>query len=426
MRTSPPTSQIGAAGPWHSGELAGVHVLLGVTGSIAAYKAVVVLRELQRRGASVRVAMTAAATRFVAPLTFATLSGRSVLTAESGVQEGEIAHVEGGREADVVLLCPATANTLAKLAAGIADDFLTSLLLATRPPAVLCPAMNPRMWDHPATRRNLERLAADGHVIVPPESGEMACGDVGEGRLAEPGRIVDAVARQVHSGLLAGRRLLISAGATREHLDGVRFLSNPSTGRMGFALAAAGRALGASVTLVHGPTELEPPAGVEVVAVISAAEMLDGLQARAADCDLLVMAAAVGDLRFARTFPGKLPKGELPHDLPVEETPDLLATLAAGKRPGQLFVGFAAETGEVEARGLAKLQRKGMDYVVVNDVSEPGIGFASRDNAVVVLDGEGGRWPFPRADKLTIARQILTLVAERSRLGAGHATGASA
>jgi phosphopantothenoylcysteine decarboxylase/phosphopantothenate--cysteine ligase len=402
------------AGAWHTGELAGVHVLLGVTGSIAAYKAAVVLRELQRRGATVRVAMTAAATRFVAPLTFASLSGRSVLTPESAPEEGEIAHVEAGREADVVLLCPATANTLAKLAAGIADDLLTSLLLAAPPPVVLCPAMNPRMWSHPATRRNLERLAADGHVIVPPESGAMACGDVGEGRLAEPGRIVDAVAHLMGSGALAGRRLLISAGATREHLDGVRFLSNPSTGRMGFALAAAGRALGATVTVVHGPTEVEPPAGVEAVPVVSAADMLDALQARVADCDLLVMAAAVGDLRFARCYTGKLPKGELPRELAVEETPDILATLAAAKRPGQVFVGFAAETGDAEAHGLAKLRRKGMDYVVVNDVAQPGIGFASRDNAVVVLDGRGGRWPFPRADKVTIARQILTLVADRS------------
>jgi phosphopantothenoylcysteine decarboxylase/phosphopantothenate--cysteine ligase len=426
MRTSPDTSQADAGGPWHTGELTGIHVLLAVTGSIAAYKAVVVLRELQRRGATVRVAMTAAATRFVAPLTFATLSGRSVLMTEAAGEEGEIAHVEGGREADVVLLCPATANTVAKLAAGIADDLLTSLLLAVRPPVIVCPAMNPRMWDHPATRRNLEQLAADGHVIVAPERGAMACGDIGEGRLAEPGRIVDAVARQARAGLLAGRRLLISAGATREHLDGVRFLSNPSTGRMGFALAAAGRALGATVTVVHGPTAVEPPAGVEAVAVVSAAQMLEALQARVADCDLLVMAAAVGDLRFARTFVGKLPKGELPHELTVEETPDLLATLAAGKRPGQLFIGFAAETGDVEARGLAKLHRKGMDYVVVNDVARPGIGFASRDNAVVVLDGAGGRWPLPRADKLAIARQVLTLVAEQSRLGSGRIAGASA
>jgi phosphopantothenoylcysteine decarboxylase/phosphopantothenate--cysteine ligase len=407
----PRTSGVGA---WHTGELAGVRVLLGVTGSIAAYKAAVVLRELQRRGATVGVMMTTAATRFVAPLTFASLSGRPVLTPESGLEEGEIAHVERGREADVVLVCPATANTLAKLAAGIADDLLTSLLLAAAPPVVLCPAMNPRMWSHPATRRNLERLAADGHVIVPPESGEMACGDVGEGRLAEPGRIVDAVARLMRSGVLAGRRLLISAGATREHLDEVRFLSNPSTGRMGFALAAAGRALGAAVTVVHGPTEVEPPAGVQTVPVVSAAEMLDALQAHVADCDLLVMAAAVGDLRFARCFAGKLPKGDLPRELAVEETPDLLATLANRKRPGQVFVGFAAETGDAEAHGLAKLRRKGMDYVVVNDVAQPGIGFASRDNAVVVLDGQGGRWPLPRADKLTIARQTLTLVADRS------------
>jgi phosphopantothenoylcysteine decarboxylase/phosphopantothenate--cysteine ligase len=407
----PPTS---AAGVWQTGELAGVHVLLGVTGSIAAYKAAVVLRELQRRGATVRVVMTAAATRFVAPLTFATLSGRSVLTPESDLDDGEIAHIAEGREADAVLLCPATANTLAKLTAGIADDLLTSLLLAASPPVVLCPAMNPRMWSHPATRRNLERLAADGHVIVSPGSGAMACGDVGEGRLAEPGRIVDTVAGLMRSGSLAGRRLLISAGATREYLDGVRFLSNPSTGRMGFALAAAGRALGAAVTVVHGPTEVEPPDGVQTVPVVSAAEMRDALQAGVTDCDLLVMAAAVGDLRFARCFSGKLPKGDLPRELAVEETPDILAGLAAGKRPGQVFVGFAAETGDAEAHGLAKLHRKGMDYVVVNDVARPGIGFASRDNAVVVLDGKGGRWPFPRADKLTIARQILTLVAERS------------
>ncbi len=389
------------------GRLAGVRCLLAVTGSIAAYKAVLVLRALQEEGAVVRVAMTEAATRFVTPLTFASLTGVPVITDTAPPAEGEIPHVAGGREAEVVIVCPATANTLAKLAHGVADNTVCALLLAAPARLLIAPAMNPRMWDHPATRRNVAILEGDGHHLVPPERGAMACGEVGEGRLAEPARIVDAVVEHLGDRPLAGRRLLVSAGATREHLDAVRFLSNPSTGRMGFAIAEAGRALGAEVTLVHGPTEVAVPAGVEAIPVVSAEEMLAALRSHLADCDLLVMAAAVGDLRFPAPLPGKCPKGELPAALTVEATPDLLATLAAERRPGQLFVGFAAESGDIEAHALAKLRRKGMDLVVANDITAPGIGFASPDNAATLLDGDGGRWELPRTDKRTLARQIL-------------------
>ncbi len=400
--------QAGAAG-----RLPGVRCLLVVTGSIAAYKAVLVARELQREGAVVRVAMTEAATRFVTPLTFEALTGAPVITDAAPPAEGEIPHVAGGREAEVVLLCPATANTLAKLAHGVADNTACALLLAAPTRLLIAPAMNPRMWGHPATRRNVVLLEGDGHRIIPPAAGAMACGEVGEGRLAEPARIVEAVVESLGDRPLTGRRLLVSAGATREHLDAVRYLSNPSTGRMGFAIAEAGRALGAEVTLVHGPTEVALPAGVEAVPVVSAAEMLDALRRALPACDLLVMAAAVGDLRFVHRAEGKLPKGELGRSLEVEETPDLLAALAAERRPGQLFVGFAAETGDVEARALAKLRRKGIDLVVANDVSDPTIGFASEENAATLLDGEGGRWELPRADKRTLARQLLRHVARR-------------
>ncbi|PIW82151.1 MAG: bifunctional phosphopantothenoylcysteine decarboxylase/phosphopantothenate--cysteine ligase CoaBC [Nitrospirae bacterium CG_4_8_14_3_um_filter_70_85] len=393
--------------PVGGGRLVGVRCLLVVTGSIAAYKAVFLLRQLQGEGAVVRVAMSAAATRFVAPLTFASLTGAPVITEATPPVEGEIPHVAGGREAEVVIVCPATANTLAKLAHGLADNVVSALLLAAPTRLLLAPAMNPRMWDHPATRRNVALLEQDGHRIVPPEVGAMACGEVGEGRLAEGARIVGAVVDLLGGRPLAGRRLLVSAGATREHLDAVRFLSNPATGRMGFALAAAGRELGAEVIVVHGPTEVAPPAGVATVGVVSAAEMLAALEQYVAGCDLLVMAAAVGDLRFPHRLPGKLPKGELPAALAVEETPDLLAALAAHKRPGQLFIGFAAESGDVEGHALAKLKRKGMDLVVANDITAPGIGFASPDNAATLLDGQGGRWEFPRTDKRTLARQIL-------------------
>ena len=390
-----------------AGRLAGVRCLLVVTGSIAAYKAVLVLRGLQGEGATVRVAMTEAATRFVTPLTFESLTGAPVITDTAPPAEGEIPHVAGGREAEVVIVCPATANTLAKLAHGVADNVVCALLLAAPTRLLIAPAMNPRMWDHPATRRNVVTLEGDGHRIVEPEAGAMACGDVGEGRLAEPARIVDAVVDLLGDRPLAGRRLLVSAGATREYLDAVRFLSNPSTGRMGFAIAEQGRALGAEVTLVHGPTEVSPPAGVEAVPVVSAEEMLTALRTHLGACDLLVMAAAVGDLRFPVPLPGKCPKGELPAALEVEETPDLLATLAADKRPAQRFIGFAAESGDIEAHALAKLRRKGMDLVVANDITVPGIGFASSDNAATLLDGDGGRWELPRTDKRTLARQIL-------------------
>jgi len=395
------------------GRLAGVRCLLVVTGSIAAYKAVLVLRGLQREGAVVRVAMTEAATRFVTPLTFESLTGAPVITDTAPPTEGEIPHVAGGREAEVVIVCPATANTLAKLAHGIADNVACALLLAAPTRLLIAPAMNPRMWDHPATRRNAAILEGDGHHLVEPEAGAMACGDVGEGRLAAPARIVDAVVELLGDRPLAGRRLLVSAGATREHLDAVRFLSNPSTGRMGFAIAEAGRALGAGVTLVHGPTELPVPAGVESIPVVSAEEMLAALRAHLAACDLLVMAAAVGDLRFPALLPGKCPKGKLPAALEVEETPDLLAALAVDKLPTQRFVGFAAESGDIEAHALAKLRRKGMDLVVANDITAPGIGFASPDNAATLLDGDGGRWELPRTDKRTLARQILLHAARR-------------
>jgi len=393
--------------------LAGVRCLVAVTGSIAAYKAVLVLRQLQGEGAAVRVAMTEAATRFVTPLTFESITGAPVITDTTPPVEGEIPHVTGGREAEVVIVCPATANTVAKLAHGVADNVVCALLLAAPTRLLIAPAMNPRMWDHPATRRNVAILESDGHHIVPPEVGAMACGDVGEGRLADPSRIVDAVVELLGDRPLAGRRLLVSAGATREHLDAVRFLSNPSTGRMGFALAEAGRALGAEVTLVHGPTEVPVPAGVEAVPVVSAEEMLAALRASLPACDLLVMAAAVGDLRFPEVLPGKLPKGELPAALAVEETPDLLAALAADKQPTQRFVGFAAESGDIEAHALAKLRRKGMDLVVANDITAPGIGFAAEENAATLLDGDGGRWELERTDKRTLARQILLHVARR-------------
>jgi len=389
------------------GRLAGVRCLLAVTGSIAAYKAVLVLRGLQGEGTVVRVAMTEAATRFVTPLTFESLTGAPVITDTTPPAEGEIPHVAGGREAEVVIVCPATANTLAKLAHGVADNVVCALLLAAPTRLLIAPAMNPRMWGHPATRRNVAILESDGHHIVPPEAGAMACGDVGEGRLADPSRIVDAVVELLGDRPLAGRRLLVSAGATREHLDAVRFLSNPSTGRMGFAVAEQGRVLGAEVTLVHGPTEVAVPAGVESVPVVSAEEMLAALRAHLPESDLLVMAAAVGDLRFPTRLPGKCPKGELPAVLAVEETPDLLAALAGERRPGQLFIGFAAESGDIEAHALAKLRRKGMDLVVANDITVPGIGFASPDNAATLLDGDGGRWELPRTDKRTLARQIL-------------------
>jgi phosphopantothenoylcysteine decarboxylase/phosphopantothenate--cysteine ligase len=386
-------------------------VLLGVTGGIAAYKAVDVLRGLQRRGHGVSVVMTRSAARFVGPPTFAALSGRPVGTSLFEV-EGQpgYGHLDLARAADLMLVAPASANTLARMAAGLGDGLLLSCYLAFTGPVLVAPAMNTRMWLHPATRDNLERLRTRGVQVIPPGTGLLADGEVGEGRLAESASIVEAVeARLGSSGAgLLGRRVLITAGGTREPIDAVRYVGNRSSGRMGWALADAARARGATVTVLAANVDLPRRPDVEYVEAPSAADLRAAALERFAACDLLLMAAAVADYRPTRERAGKLAKDEAEAlDLRLERTEDVLSELAA-RREAQVLVGFAAEHGPSGLdRARAKRLRKGLDLLVHNDVSAPGLGFGSADNQITILGPGDREQALPRMSKAACAERIL-------------------
>ncbi|MEB3329774.1 MAG: bifunctional phosphopantothenoylcysteine decarboxylase/phosphopantothenate--cysteine ligase CoaBC [Candidatus Sericytochromatia bacterium] len=392
-------------------------LLLGVTGGIAAYKVVDLASSLRKRGWEVHVLMTEAATRFVSPRSFASVTRHPVHTSMwEEAEGGGIAHIEAGKGLDAFLIAPATAHTLARLAAGLADDLLTSTALAVEAPLVLAPAMNPRMWAHPATRSNLALLEARGARIIPPAAGEMACGDVGEGRLPEPGDLVAWLEAFVagRSSLL-GLRVLVSAGGTREPLDPVRYLGNRSSGRMGHAVAAAAGARGAEVTLVT-TAPARAPAGVRVVAVETALEMKAAIDARFDDVDVVVMAAAVADYRPAAPHASKRKKDREGWDLRLVPNPDILAELGARKQH-QVLVGFAAETGDPVVAARDKLARKRADLVVGNDVSEPGVGFDSDSNRVVVIGPEGVVADWPVMPKGAIGEKLWDLMLGRGLVG---------
>ncbi|MBM4319506.1 MAG: bifunctional phosphopantothenoylcysteine decarboxylase/phosphopantothenate--cysteine ligase CoaBC [Deltaproteobacteria bacterium] len=396
--------------------LNGRRVLLGVTGGIAAYKAAELVRLLQKEGAVVRAMMTAAAGEFVCPLTFRALTQAPVgLSLFDPAEQSPIGHIALARETDCIVIAPATANFLAKLAWGLADDLPSTVVLASRAPLVLAPAMNTVMWQSPATQENVARLAARAGVsIVPPGEGEMACQEVGAGRLAELEAIVEAVAAAVSPHDLDGLRLLVTSGPTHEPLDPVRFLANRSTGRMGHALARVACRRGAAVTLVRGPVELADPPGMKVVAVQTARQMHEAVLAHAPSVDVLIMVAAVGDARPAAPGVRKLRKSELPGLLPLQQNPDILADLGERGIP-PLRVGFAAETEEGVAAGLAKLRAKRCHLLAVNRVDRPGCGFAAATNEVVLLDGQGGHELIALAAKEVVASRILDRVAELAR-----------
>ncbi|HEX7997845.1 MAG TPA: bifunctional phosphopantothenoylcysteine decarboxylase/phosphopantothenate--cysteine ligase CoaBC [Pyrinomonadaceae bacterium] len=373
-------------------------VALGITGGIAAYKAAEVLRGLQRAGCVVRVAMTARACEFITPLTFRALSGSHVIVDDYAPDNPDpIAHITFSQTVDLLLVAPATANIIAKFANGIADDFLTSTYLAANAPVLIAPAMNTTMWNHPATRRNLAQLRADGVRIVEPDAGEMACGTFGPGRLSEPEIIVRAALRILNdnenaSALessarkdLAGERLLITAGATREAIDPVRFLSNRSSGRMGFALAEAARERGAEVTVVAGSTSVPAPAGVRLIPALSADSMRAAVMKEVSSSTVFIASAAVSDYRPASTSELKLKKADAPLTLTLEPTPDILAEVAASRSNGLLVVGFAAETNDVINYARSKLERKNLDAIVANDITRDGAGFDTETNAVTIL-----------------------------------------
>lgn len=399
-----------------------MRVLLGVTGGIAAYKSAELVRGFQQRGHQVQVVMTAAARAFITPLTLATLSGAPVLEdllappPPAASEAAPIEHIAVAQSAEVVVVAPATAHTLARMAHGLADDFLTTVLLATPAPVVVAPAMNVQMWAHAATQANLELLQSRGIRVVPPGAGYLACGMVGEGRMAELDAIIaaaEAAAPALPQGdvSLAGETVLITAGPTREALDPVRYLSNRSSGRMGYALAAAARRRGARVLLISGPTALTPPAGVECRQVTSAEEMAAAAEAAFPGSTIAILAAAVADYRPRQFSAQKIKKGEPRPVVELTPTPDILATLG-GRKTHQRLIGFAAETdaGRAVALARAKLVAKNADLIVLNDVSRSDIGFDSDHNAVTLVDAAGQR-DFERAPKSAIAEAILDAIA---------------
>lgn len=386
--------------------LAGRRVLLGVTGGIAAYKAVLLVRLLRERGAEVQVVMTPAATRFVGPDTFAALTGREV---HSDIFEHteEVLHVRLAREADVAVVAPATANLLAKLSLGLADDLLSSTLLEFRGPVVVAPAMHSGMWGHPATIHNIDRLVGWGVEVIGPAEGPLAAGDEGVGRMAEPAEIASGAERLVseRGGDLAGRRTVVTAGPTFEPIDAVRFVGNRSSGKMGYLLAEEAARRGALVTLVTGPTHLTDPPGVEVVRVETAEEMRDAVVIRFERADAVIKAAAVADWRPKEAANEKLKKEAGPPDILLEPTPDILQELGEGK--GQkVLVGFAAETDDLEEAGRRKLRAKNLDLIVVNEVGAPGTGFHADTNRALILASDGDDVPLREWTKRELARTI--------------------
>jgi len=396
-------------------------VALAVTGGIAAYKAIEVLRGLQRAGCEVRVAMTRHACEFVTPLTFRALSGSYVVVDDYAPDNPDpIAHITFSQTVDLFVVAPATANTIAKFANGIADDFVTSTYLACTAPVLVAPAMNTTMLEHPATRRNLEKLRADGVHMIDPDAGEMACGTIGPGRLSDPERIVAAALALLHKSErkadLSGEHILITAGATREPIDPVRFLSNRSSGRMGFALARAARARGAEVTLVAGVTSVDPPSDVRLIKTTTAAQMHRAVIDNAANATIFIAAAAVSDYAPARTADQKIKKTKPSMQLELERTPDILGDLAAMRRNGQLIIGFAAETENLIQHATEKLKKKGLDAIVANDVSNLDSGFDSENNAVaIVFHDDREIVQLPLMSKTETAQRILDEIAKLRR-----------
>jgi phosphopantothenoylcysteine decarboxylase/phosphopantothenate--cysteine ligase len=389
----------------------GKRLLLGVTGGIAAYKAAELARRLICAGAKVKVAMTAAAREFVGPLTFQALTGEKVAAAMFGPEAEPLEHVALGQEVDAVIVAPATANIIGKMAAGIGDDLLSTVLLAASKPVLLCPAMNVEMWNNPAVQENLERLRGRGVQVMEPGSGELACGALGLGRLPEPETIVEAAARLVSPQDLAGRKVLVTAGPTHEDFDPVRFLTNRSSGKMGYALARAAWRRGAEVCLISGPGVLPAPYGVERVMVRSALEMLEAVKARFAGAAALFMAAAVGDYRPESYAPKKIKRGQAEAQFQLVQNPDILREMGRLKR-GQVVVGFAAESHDLESEARRKLKEKNLDLIVANDVTRTDSGFAVDTNQVTILAAAGEPLRLPLLTKQEVAERLLDRVAE--------------
>jgi len=381
-------------------------VVLGVSGGIAAYKSVEILRLLKQANAEVRVMMTANAARFIGALTFEALSGRPVCQSlfTSG-DEASIRHIEWAQAADAVVIAPATANLIGKLAGGIADDALSTFMLAVTAPVLICPAMNSTMYENPAVQANLARLAEFGYRIVPPDSGELACGTTGPGRLPDPAIIVAHLAGCLADQDLRGRRVLVTAGPTREVIDPVRYISNPSSGKMGYALAAAAQQRGAQVTLISGPSVLPDPVGVAVIRVESADQMAAAVFDCLEDSDIVVKAAAVSDYRPREPRPQKIKKGQPRMVLELEKTRDILMEIGRRKR-GQFLVGFAAETQDLGKNAEKKLVAKNLDMIAANRVGQKGSGFADDANQLTLFYANGNKEVLPLMAKDALAHQL--------------------
>lgn len=386
-------------------------LLLGVTGGIAAYKSAELARRLREAGAEVRVVMTRAATEFITPLTMQAVSGQPVhLHLLDPTAESAMSHIDLARWPDAIVIAPASADFLAKLAHGRADDLLSTLCLATAAPVIVAPAMNQQMWHNAATQANVEILHTRGIAVWGPAEGEQACGDVGPGRMLEPPDLVARAAALFETGTLAGRHVLITAGPTQEPLDPVRYISNRSSGKMGYAVAQAALDAGARVTLITGPTALTPPSRAQVVRVATAQAMYDAVHAHASKADIFIGVAAVADYRAAEVAPQKIKKGADTLTLVLQKNPDILASVAA-LTPRPYTVGFAAETGDVERLAREKLLAKGADLVAANEVGAD-LGFDTEDNALLLVDRQG-TLSLPMQPKPKLARQLIQAIAER-------------
>ena len=392
--------------------LANKNIVLGITGGIAAYKTPDLVRKLKAEGANVRVVLTQGGQAFVSPLSLQAVSGHTV--SESLLDpaaEAAMGHIELAKWADIILIAPATAHCIAKLAHGLADDLLTTLCLATTANIVLAPAMNQQMWAAQATQDNLEIIKQRGITLIGPAAGEQACGDVGLGRMVEPEEIVATLSSQTEPALLSGLNVVITAGPTREAIDPVRYITNHSSGKMGYALAQAAQAMGANVTLVSGPVSLSPPRDVAVHQVTSAESMLDSVMKVINDCDIFIGCAAVADYRIAQQAPQKIKKNNQEMSLTFVKNPDILATVASLPSP-PFTLGFAAETENLDAYAKQKLTRKNLNMIAANNVSDSSIGFNSEHNALHVFWPTGDQ-QLPMTDKRTLAKDLLHLVKQQ-------------
>ena len=389
--------------------LAGRRIILGVTGGIAAYKAILLCRMLVDAGAHVTPVMTESAQKFVGKATFDALASEPVRTSIFDDSD-PIPHTTLGQTADLVVVAPATARSIGSYASGISDDLLTAILVATRAPVVVCPAMHTEMWEHPAVQDNLETLRNRAVTVVAPEEGRLAGGDSGSGRLADPEKIFEVITELLTNGDFSGRKVVVTAGGTREAIDPVRYVGNRSTGKQGYAMAEAAVARGAEVTLIS-TVELEVPVGVDLVSVESASQMHEAVLERA-DADVIVMAAAVADFRPVDTSDSKIKKDGGPPELLLEATADILSNLGSSKLPGQVIVGFAAETDELITHARMKLEKKNVDVIVANDVSAPEVGFAHETNEVTILEADGCQRHVSLRSKREIADEVLDTVAQ--------------